>query len=402
MSYVPAMFPANDLVQHLGNARAFLLGGVAFGAIMCALMPKRLEAPGRQAFLLAGLIGSIATACVALSPHYPLQVAPAVGAGGLYAAGAICGCFLIAFLHRLTQEESMSAAVWAVALALLLKIALASIISTLAPAALQIALTLVIMPVMTVLLLVTHGMRMPQKGEGGAAAKGEAPAGEASSGTPLHRQPLFIILLLSCVLRAMVRSFGPMGFYGRATAAGNIISPPDFLILLLFVVAFVIFIPIRQRNTNPAVRFLPALLIILAGLALLDPELKAFFNINDWAIGLIYHFCEFATHLFFWIIIAVAMRGLPLHFNRIGGIALATYALASLTLLIALQFVENIGFLVIVGAIYFFFIMLVLAFRVGNAATAPAGDEDVRNLLDSEKAHYLALASSCNLSPRET
>jgi DNA-binding NarL/FixJ family response regulator len=39
---------------------------------------------------------------------------------------------------------------------------------------------------------------------------------------------------------------------------------------------------------------------------------------------------------------------------------------------------------------------------VGNAATAPAGDEDVRNLLDSEKAHYLALASSCNLSPRET
>ena len=214
-----------------------------------------------------------------------------------------------------------------------------------------------------------------------------------------------ILLATAAVVLAVIRSVSYLGMWGDTNA--NISADlPWFTGVVLpagCVALFAWIAIVRMADSALAVRFQPALLLILAGLFVVAIQANPTAEPLGFLTGVI-QIDELLAHLLFWAVVACALDVLGVSPYRVMGAACSVYALTSVAWVLLLSRAAIVDTLLVMLATY----ALVVA---ALCATWFAGRRDGEAVCRAGEASPLSetVADTCSeiarrygLSPRET
>lgn len=397
------------------NPRLFFLAGILASSLAFALAPRALRhADGVLRFVLP-LLAAFGTACFGLSYHQTFFDASALAVGGLFVAGA-CYFWLVArFVLLLVRAQGQTCTVAAVAGGLVVKLPVLLLLTACVDPGGQVVAAMAA-PLASAFAF-EGAVAAARAGSGGGegSARQEVPRVRTVFGVPSRPRPpassvadrraMAILLATAAVVLAVIRSVSYLGMWGDTNA--NISADlPWFTGVALpagCVALFAWAALVRMADSALAVRFQPALLLILAGLFVVAIQANPTAEPLRFLTGVI-QIDELLAHLLFWAVVACALDVLDVSPYRVMGAACFVYALTSVAWVLLLSRAAIVDTLLVMLATY----ALVVA---ALCATWFAGRRDGEAVCRAGEASPLSetVADTCSeiarrygLSPRET
>lgn len=383
-----------SLVEGITNARIIFLSGLASAALCCIAFPRFLK---RHDFVLGvGITLASFAATVFFSFPWLLGQVPSdyLCLVSLYAVGMGYGWLTVHLLCELAQKANYATVVYLIAVSLLLKTVLTSLISSYCPPTVQMIIA-IISPVIAMAAM-WFGQRMLD-GADDTLDLVELPK--------LHnpdKRVLVVLLVLLPVLRALVRVLSKMGFWGAGFEVQNLLDGLGVLIIAGLLLFFGWVTLVKEQGDDLITRFLPPFLVILGGFFLLDPEVSRILGMTEWTSYVLTTFVELFSHLFYWSLIVLAIRSLKYHPYRVYGIAYATFGICSIAFALLTLSEVTLSSTLIILAMYFFIIVMMLVFRSSKREALAPIEAMITKKHGGGSERYLAIAEQYKLSPRET
>lgn len=426
------------------NTRLFYLAGVLAFALLCMVLPGQTRrADGVLRFVLP-VVGATGALCFMLPANNMLAPFVPTALVGLFLTGIAFFWIAIRYVLLLARAEGATAVIGCVTGGLVIKVALAEAFNDIPSFSLHIVCALAALFASSALFEIACAMM--RRTAGVAAAKGSAadsipsiPHIRTIFGVPqneniLCREPgqashgeriqMYLLLIVAGVVLAVARSISNLGLWGEASAISN--SSPwlvGVIIPAAFVIAFSYLALVRTARLPLAIRFQPALLLVMAGLFAM--AIQANPSGTDVAVlSVIIQVSELFAHLTLWTITATAFTVLDLPSYRTASLGWAIYAAASIGWIVCLAGAPVILTLVVMLALYVGIIGLLyligtlpgspghptydsLSRPEGSHDRAPNSTEKDQGLEQPAPARPLIdrcrkLAETYGLSPRET
>lgn len=390
-------FASADAVQDIANARVLFLAGLTLSTALYVLVPgllKRFEAPVGVGVAAASVTATVLFSFPTALPFLPTDY---LCAGCLFFVGLGYGWLAVHLVCEVAYKGDYATVVSILAVSLLAKTILTSLINLHGSPAAQVAAAIA-SPVIA-FAAVRAGQRLldrsPQTLDLAELPKVHEP----------DRRVLLVLLVLLPVLRALVSVLSKMGFWGSGYEVENILNGLGFLVVIALVLFFARVTLVEEQGDDYITRFLPPFMVILGGFFLLDPQVAHLVGLTSWTSYVLTTFVELFSQLFHWALIALSIRSLNVHPYRVVGIGYAVYGAFSIAYALLLQNTVELSSILIVLAMYFFIVVMMLLFRSRRRGVAAAGEEAVSAPVpapSSEEDRLQALAARYGLSPRET
>ena len=397
------------------NPRLFFLAGILASSLAFALAPRALRhADGVLRFVLP-LLAAFGTACFGLSYHQTFFDASALAVGGLFVAGA-CYFWLVArFVLLLVRAQGQTCTVAAVAGGLVVKLPVLLLLTACVDPGGQVVAAMAA-PLASAFAF-EGAVAAARAGSGGGegSARQEASRVRTVFGVPSRPRPpvssvadrraMAILLATAAVVLAVIRSVSYLGMWGRHEREHLSRSPLVHRRRVARGLRGAVRLG-RSRahgRQRAAVRFQPALLLILAGLFVVAIQANPTAEPLRFLTGVI-QIDELLAHLLFWAVVACALDVLDVSPYRVMGAACFVYALTSVAWVLLLSRAAIVDTLLVMLATY----ALVVA---ALCATWFAGRRDGEAVCRAGEASPLSetVADTCSeiarrygLSPRET
>ena len=369
-------------VEALANPRFFYLLGIFLLAVAFMAAPRQLKRADRALRYSMPLVASFGTACYGLAYHQTFLDSGMLAVGGLFVVGVSFFWFLTRYSLLLARTQDFACVVWAVAFALVFKLPVVAAFNVLAsPETLFVAA--VALPVVSALVFEAACARVrAEVGGAGASSKARTVYGvpakprAAAPSSPTFRRNMLVLLAVSAVLLAVIRSVSDLGMWGAAAEGRSLAWTlvAGTLVPAAVIAAFAQFALIRMAEFTLTMRFQPALLLVMAGLFVValqaNPENGSLPFLAD-----VIRIDELCAHLLFWTVVVTALDALDLPSYRVVGIAEACFASASIAWMLlfgATPIVNNVYVLV---ATYLVVIVAVYATWLGGRRHADEPEE---------------------------
>lgn len=383
-----------NLVEGITNARIIFLAGLASSAICCVAFPRFIRRHDRMLGAIVAIASFTATLLFSfpsLAPEFPSDYLCLVC---LYMVGIGYGWLTVHLLCELAQRENYSIVVYLIALSLLAKTVVTSVLSTYCPPIVQMIVAIAA-PVIAI-AAVWLGQRMLDDSDDTIDLV-ELPKLKAPD-----RRVLVVLLVLLPVLRALVRVLSKMGFWGSGYEVQNVIDGLGFIFIAGLLLFFGWITLVKEQGDDLITRFLPPFLVILGGFFLLDPEVSRILGFTEWTSYVLTTFVELFSHLFYWSLIVLAVRSLNYHPYRVFGIAYATFGMCSIAFALLTLSEVTLSSTLIILAMYFFILVMMFVFRSSKRVKSETIEALMTKKYGDDNARYLAIAEQYKLSPRET
>lgn len=337
-----------------GNPRLFFLAGILMFSLAYVSIPRWLKrADGSLRFVLP-LIAAFGTTCFGLSSRQTFLDPATLAVCGLFVAG-VCYFWLVArYSLMVARTQGFAISVACVAGGLVVKLPILLAISVWASPEVQVIIAIIV-PLVSALVfeascaLMRKEAQVLDEEEGGRpkenrSVSNKAPAEIGASpvrtvfGVPAiprlygrvekdQRRMVFVLVLTASVVLAVIRSVSYLGMWGNTDAVISTELPLITGVALpaFCVVIFAYIVLIRLANYPLAVRFQPALLLILIGLLVVAVQASP----DGASLGFlatVIQIDELLAHLLFWAIVITALDVLDMPSYRVIGTAGALYA----------------------------------------------------------------------------
>ena len=423
------------------NPRIFFLAGIFALAVLYLVAPRKLKRSDRVLRYVLPLLSAAGTACFGLSYHQTFFEPQVLAVGGLFVAGIGYFWLVARYNLMLARTQGFSCAVWSVAGGLIVKLPILFVLSALMGPEWQIVVAIALPIVSALVFEVSCSL-----------ARGDVEAGlEDADASPIRtvygvptkprvaapasqtfRRNTFIMIAVSAVLLAVIRSVSYLGMWGNTNATISETAPwlTGLVVPALCVAAFAYFALIRMADFTLAIRFQPAMLLTLAGLFVVAVQASSDTASTPFLTDVI-QIDELFAHLLFWTVVITALDALDMPSYRVIGMAGAVYAGASLAWVLLLGDSAVINNVFVLLATYVIVIVAMSATWFGGRrrsdGTAYAGDPvsagegpgcgertagetgspntetgNATPLTKSVRDTCLAIAKRYGLSPRET
>ena len=355
----------------LVNPRMFYLLGILLLALAFIAFPRALKRADNALRYVLPLLSAFGTACFGLAYHQAFFDSAVLAVGGLFVVGVGFFWFLARYILLLARTQGFVCVVWSVAAGIIIKLPIVPAFSLLISPEWQV-LVAITLPVVSALVFEAACATARREARcDDVAAEGEAPAGRTVYGIPAKpraaaptskafKRNLYILLAVSAILLAVIRSVTYLGLWGDAANGG--VSPTwfaGFVVSALVIVAFAYGALIKMADFTLTMRFQPAMLLILAGLFVVALQAAPDSDTLPFLTDVI-QIDELCAHLLFWTVIVTALDALDMPSYRVIGISEAVFAGASIAWLLLLSSSEIISniyvllatYVVVVGAMY--------------------------------------------------
>ena len=358
-------------IGELVNPRMFYLLGILLLALAFVAFPRVLKrADGALRYVLP-LLSAFGTACFGLAYHQAFFDSATLAVGGLFMVGVGFFWFLARYILLLARAQGFACAVWAIAAGIIVKLPIVPAFSLLISPEWQV-LAAIALPVVSALVFeaACAAARWEAKSRGAAGAGDvsdvrtvygiPAKPRSAAPASRTFKRNLYILLAVSAILLAVIRSVTYLGLWGDEVGGG--VSPAwfaGFVVSAIVIVAFAYGALIKMADFTLTMRFQPAMLLILAGLFVValqaSPDSDSLPFLTD-----VVQIDELCAHLLFWTVIVTALDALDMPSYRVIGISEAVFAGASIAWLLLLSSSEIISniyvllatYVIVVGAMY--------------------------------------------------
>ena len=355
----------------LVNPRMFYLVGILLLALAFIAFPRALKRADNALRYVLPLLSAFGTACFGLAYHQTFFDSAALAVSGLFMVGIGFFWFLARYILLLARTQGFVCVVWSVAAGIIIKLPIVPAFSLLISPEWQV-LVAITLPVVSALVFEAACATARREARcDDDAGEGEAPAGRTVYGIPAKprkaapaskafKRNLYILLAVSAILLAVIRSVTYLGLWGDAANGG--VSPAwfaGFVVSALVIVAFAYGTLIKMADFTLTMRFQPAMLLILAGLFVValqaSPDSDSLPFLTD-----VIQIDELCAHLLFWTVIVTALDALDMPSYRVIGISEAVFAGASIAWLLLLSSSEIISniyvllatYVIVIGAMY--------------------------------------------------
>ena len=417
-------------VETLANPRFFYLLGILLLALAFVAAPRLLKRSDRALRYSMPLVASFGTACYGLAYHQTFLDPGTLAVGGLFVVGVGFFWFLARYSLMLARTQDFTCAVGAVVIALVFKLPVVAVFNLYAsPETMFVAA--VALPLVSALVFEAACARARHE----AAARGVSSKARTVYGVPAKprvaapasqtfRRNMFVLLAVSAVLLAVIRSVSDLGLWGSAVAGESL--PWTLLtgtvVPAVVLSAFALLALIRMADFTLTMRFQPAILLVMAGLFVValqaNPENGSLPFLAD-----VIQIDELFAHLLFWTVVVTALDALDVPSYRVIGIAEACFAAASIAWMLLFGTTPIVNNVYVLLATYLVVIAAMYATWLGGrrradeaegegAARSTAGGASARGadgertadspLVETVVETCLGMARRYRLTPRET
>ena len=434
------------------NPRLFFLGGILVMAVGYLIAPRAIKrADGMLRFVLP-LLAAAGTACFGLSYHQTFFDPAMLAVGGLFVAG-LCYLWLVArYILLLSRTQGFSCTVVSIAGGLIVKLPILMTLSALASPEVQVTIAIAA-PVVSAVVFEACCALARKDSQMFVSPYGMSPLSPSDAKSPeiasvefsnspgitscrrtvfgvpvlslpgsgpvrSDRRTAYLLMVTSAVVLAVIRSVSYLGMWGNTNASVSTMVPwlTGFVAPALCVLVFAYGLLVLTADRSLAVRFQPALLLILLGLFVVaiqaNPEGATLTFLTD-----VIQVDELFAHLLFWAVTAAALEVLNVPSYRVIGFAAALYAGTSIAWVILLSRASIVVTLLVMLSTYALVVGILYSSwfsarrhtdgepggenRLSGDAHAKAGDADAplaKTIADT----CLTMAQRYGLSPRET
>lgn len=318
------------------NPRTLFLIGIFTTSCIAIVFPGLLRFQDRPLKYCVPLISAMGTACFAVSYHQELFNPFVLATMGLIVSG-VGYSWIVARLNLLmVRTQGVSCVVWSTIGALII-MQVASIVFHSIPNSSWQVLIAILLPICAA--VVFEVARNTIYRQSTVAGETES-ASRTVFGIPIesrlpsipkeNRTSLYICLTIGSLLLAVVRALGSLGVWADTNV---ILSQTEYLVVgtliaTVLLLLFGYFTLIRTITYSVEIRFIPAIIAILACLFLsaIDIPLPIPFSV---LISEIIQIADLCAHVLFWTMIASAVEGLNVPSYRVMGIAGSAYSIFS-------------------------------------------------------------------------
>lgn len=428
------------------NPRIFFLAGILVISVLYVVVPRTLKRSDRVLRYVLPLLSAFGTACFGLSYHQTFFDPSALAVGGLFVAGIGYFWLVARYNLMLARTQGFSCAVWSVTGGLIVKLPILFALSMLMGPEWQVVVA-ISLPIISALVFEVACALARTDAEHDEHAAGSEEASKvrtvygvrakpktAMPASQTFRRNTYIMMAVSAILLAVIRSVSYLGVWGNTNANISLSTPwlMGFIVPAIFLVAFAYFALIRMADFTLTMRFQPAMLLILVGLFVValqaTPDSESLPFLTD-----VIQIDELFAHLLFWTVVITALDALDTPSYRVIGISGTIYAAASIAWVLILGssdimnniFVLLVTYVAVIVAMYVTWLggkrrtgdsAGAFAFEAAGAVAdaapgavggagfdaSPAGASACPPLTKTVTDTCLAMASHYALSPRET
>lgn len=432
MGHTMGFMSSAEGIEAVVNPRVFFLAGILVLSVCYIAMPRTLKKADHVLRYVLPLVAACGTACFGLSYHQTFFAPDVLAVGGLFVAGIGYFWLVARYNLMLARTQGFSCAVWTVAGGLIIKLPILFALSFLMGPEWQVVVAIALPIVSALVFEVSCAMARTDIG-GEDASETQPPARArtvygilakprtAAPASQVFRRNVLILMAVSAILLAVIRSVSYLGLWGNTNANISLSLPwlMGFIVPAAFLVAFAYFALIRMADFTLTMRFQPAMLLILVGLFVValqaSPDSESLPFLTD-----VIQIDELFAHLLFWTVVITALDALDMPSYRVMGISGAIYAAASIAwvFLLGTSAIINNMFVLL-----FTYVAVVIAMyatwlggkrRTGDTSDALGGEACAGSLgeSDADRAEppltktvadtCVAMARRYALSPRET
>lgn len=432
MGHTIGFMSSAEGIEAVVNPRVFFLAGILVLSVCYIAMPRALKSADSVLRYVLPLVSACGTACFGLSYHQTFFAPNVLAVGGLFVAGIGYFWLVARYNLMLARTQGFSHAVWTVAGGLIIKLPILFALSLLMGPEWQVIVAIVL-PIISALVfeVACATARMDAEGKDGSERKPPVrirtvygvpvKPRTAAPASQVFRRNTLILMAVSAILLAVIRSVSFLGLWGN-TNANISLSPPwlmGFIVPAAFLVAFAYFALIRMADFTLTMRFQPAMLLILAGLFVValqaSPDSDSLPFLTD-----VIQIDELFAHLLFWTVVITALDVLNMPSYRVMGISGAIYAAASIAWVFLLgssaiinnMFVLLFTYVAVVVAMYVTWLGGKRRFDDAGEGLAGNACADAPERTDADRTEppltktvadtCVAMAKRYALSPRET
>lgn len=426
------------------NPRVFWLAGIAVVALLFLLMPQAFKSHDHVLRFVVPTLGSLGTLCFAFSYSQPSVDGAPLAMVGLFFSGF--GHFWLSsrFVLLLVRMRPFTAIVWSAVGAILVKMVLLSLSVLVLPPVWQIGFAALI-PVANALVFEGARLAAARRVVPQLSAKGSRPA---SASTPVaHKHTVFglptlprhivlmkggqrslvLLIVMSGLILATVRRFSFWGLWGGDSSFQlmAVSGLSEFLTVAVCLGVFAYLALIKTAKLSMAIRFQPAVIVVVAGLFLIAVQQPVELLFFDDVKGIVIHVDEAFAYVLFWSVMALSLDALDMPPFRVLGIGGMTFALVSLAWVVMSGHVGDIDSAFIVLAAYSIIVVSMLytyreskryskleeaealqalqvKMRAFEGEPTSAADEGAASLVDSITDRCAVLSEEYRLTPRES
>ena len=358
-------------IEALVNPRFFYLLGIFLLAVAFMAAPRQLRRADRALRYAMPLLASFGTACFGLAYHQTLLDPRSLAICGLFVVGVSFFWFLARYVLMLARTQGFSCVVGALVIGIVVKLPVFSTFSFLVGPGWQV-IAATVLPIACALVFEAACAMARRDAETAAVGDGAGSGARLVFGVPAKPRPatptsrtfrrnMLILVAVSAILLAVIRSVSDLGLWGSVHASATLGSAllEGFAIPAVCLLAFAFFTLVRTADLALAMRFQPAMLLVMAGLFVVafqaSPENASLSFLSD-----IIQVDELCAHLLFWTVTVTALDALDMPSYRVIGIAEAVFAGASIAWMLLLgtsaiasnAYVLLATYVVVIGAMY--------------------------------------------------
>ena len=406
------------------NARIFYLLGILSLALAYVAAPRALKRADRALRYVLPLLSVLGTSCFGLAYRQTFFDSVALAVCGLLMVGVGFFWFLSRYILMLARTQGFACAVWTIAAGLVIKLPIIAAFNLLANPDLQVAVAMAL-PIVSALVfeLACSLARKEARHADGAGAAEPArtvygvPAKPriASPTSRTFKRNTLILMAVSAILLAVIRSVSNLGLWGAATSSAWLMG---FVVPAAFLIAFAYFALIRMADFTLTMRFQPAILLVMVGLFVValqaSPDSDSLPFLTD-----VIQIDELCAHLLFWTVAVTALDALDMPSYRVIGMLEAVFAAASIAWILLLGSADIVNNIYVLLATYLVVTAAMYGTWLGGrrrsdeeaATRSAAGQRDVGGPGGTSAGSALArtVTDTCSeiaeryaLSPRET
>lgn len=386
-------FSSADAVQEIANARVLFLTGLTLSTACYMLVPRTLksfEAGIGAAVAVLSLAATVLFSFPWLLPFLPTDY---LCAACLLVIGVGYGWLVVHLVCQVAYRGDYSTVVMLLAVSLLTKTLLTSLINMYGPPLVHVGAAIV-SPVLSFVAVAIAQRALDR-------SRDTLDLAELPKVQEPDRHVLLVLLILLPVLRALVRGLSKMGYWGSGYEVENIFDGLGFLVVIAMLLFFSRVTLVKEQGSDFITRFLPPFLVILGGFFLLDPQVAHLIGLTSWTSYILTTFVELFSQLFHWALIVLSIRSLSMHPYRVVGIGYSVYGVFSIAYALLLQDKVELSSVLIVFAMYFFIVVMMYLFR-SRGKDGSRGDEKRPSKPQSNEDRLVQMAERYGLSPRET
>lgn len=381
-----------DLVQDFANARLIFLVGLATVYALHIVAPRHISRFDRAGDWIVTAVSTLATITFAFAESGVAGRDMALIGTSLVVIGIGYGWFFIRFLNLLAHEDGYKSVIYVLVWSAIVKTGVTAALSLFASPELQRLIAVLSAPVMLLCFRLCRSWL--------DAAEHTPDLMELPKDSGLDKGMLYALVAIIPTMHALTRALGNMGFWGSEYEAFDLLSGLEIVVVATLVVVLARYTLVEQARSALAVRFLPPLMVMTAGLIFSVQPLSGVMSAFPQIGYPVFTFFDLFSQLFDRLFIVVAVRAMPIHPYRVQGAEGLVYTVAAIAFAAVVQMGEgtvsllvNLVFLVLIG------LAALALWRYQGEYQSPSTENS--QTLSSASSNTRQIAESYGLSPRE-